>query len=35
MSARFVAAFLLAAFGLHLILEFIQCGRFYVAGRFP
>lgn len=35
MNARFVAAFLLAAFGLHLVWEFVQCGPFYVAGRFP
>lgn len=35
MRARFVAAFLLSAFGLHLVWEFVQCGPFYVAGRFP
>lgn len=35
MSARFVVAFLLAAFGLHLAWEFAQCGPFYVGGKFP
>ena len=35
MNARFVAVFLLAAFGLHLAWELLQCGPFYVAGKFP